>query len=90
MTSYQCAKQPSIYSSDNIDAMVCSVNKLSVSPSQNLIAVPYDNRNVSSRVAKWQIEIAEMESPCPVAWKNTFWSKNECKTFLQKLCIVHR
>ena len=40
--------------------MVCSVNKLSVSPSQNLIAVPYDNRNVSSRVAKLQIETAEM------------------------------
>ena len=60
MTSCQCAKQPSRYSSDNIDAMVCSVNKLSVSPSQNLIAVPYDNRNVSSRVAKWPIETAEM------------------------------
>ena len=83
---------PSRYSSDNIDAMVCSVNKLSVSPSQNLIAVPYDNRNVSSRVAKWQIEIAEMESPCPVAWKNTVWSKNECKTSKSckncALCII--
>ena len=86
---------PSRYSSDNIDAMVCSVNKLSVSPSQNLIAVPYDNRNVSSRVAKWQIDTAVMLMnlrTCPVAWKNTFWSKNECKTSNSckncALCII--